>query len=291
MTSVRAIAPAKLNLALDVFDRRPDGFHRLSSVMTTVDLADYVTVEEAPQVSVRVIDHTGSGEDLSGRGNTAFRAAQAMEWRFWTKPVAVTIEKWIPVAAGLGGGSSDAAATIRAIDSLFDIGLNFDEQARLGQDVGSDVPFFAYGGTCLVGGRGEVVQPLTDGRFAALVVAPDITVGKKTATLFGLLDKRGAAGGQTAERLAASWPEWSGAALHNDFEAVAGEAFPGIETVRQALRDAGAEPRLSGAGPAVYGAFRERAEAERARQALPSGLRAFVVSALPAKAARALETR
>lgn len=152
-------APAKINLTLDVLAKRPDGYHEVEMVMTTVDLADRVdlTLRDDGRIS---LDCSASfvPDDIR---NHAYKAALLLKERYQVPyGVHLYIDKQIPVAAGLAGGSSDAAATLRGLNLLLNLGLSLDELAEVGAEIGSDVPFCVYGGTAVARGRGEQITHL-----------------------------------------------------------------------------------------------------------------------------------
>ncbi len=145
-------APAKINLSLDVLHKRPDGYHEVEMVMTTIDLADRIELTHMSEDKIKILSHNRFVPD-DGR-NLAYQAAELLKERLNIKKgVAISIDKVIPVAAGLAGGSSDAAATLKGLNRLWDLGLSLDELAELGSEIGSDVSFCVYGGTALATGK------------------------------------------------------------------------------------------------------------------------------------------
>lgn len=151
--------PAKVNLELLVGPRRPDGYHALSTVFQAVSLYDDVTVAVAPQWGVSVTGPLADGVPEDG-DNLAMRAARLVETHFDVEPVHIAIRKGIPVAGGMAGGSADAAATLVALDHLWDLDLDREELEELGSELGSDVPFLIAGGTAMGSGRGELLAPV-----------------------------------------------------------------------------------------------------------------------------------
>ena len=150
-------APAKINLSLDALYRHADGEHEWQMVMTSVDLADYVSIKPSHSIQVS----TDSGFLPEDPRNLAYKAALALQRHANIRQGArIHIEKHIPVAAGLGGGSSDAAAVLRGLNSLWQLGYSRSQLARIGLQVDSDVPYCVYSETALVTGRGDVVTPL-----------------------------------------------------------------------------------------------------------------------------------
>ncbi|WP_188698088.1 4-(cytidine 5'-diphospho)-2-C-methyl-D-erythritol kinase [Pullulanibacillus camelliae] len=152
-------APAKINLALDVLNKRPDGYHEVRMVMTTVDLADRIELEHLQED--HIIVHSTSSYIPEDQRNLAYQAAEVMKKQFGIDSgVSIKIIKEIPVAAGLAGGSSDAAATIRGLNRLWNLRLSTRELMAIGEKIGSDVPFCIQGGTAIATGRGEKIERL-----------------------------------------------------------------------------------------------------------------------------------
>jgi 4-diphosphocytidyl-2-C-methyl-D-erythritol kinase len=179
---VRTVAPAKINWTLEVLGRREDGYHEIRSVMQTVDLCDEVWADRADEPRFE----TAAGEPLADN-DLIVRATRALEERVGrTLPAWIRVEKRIPVASGLGGGSSDAAAVLRLLNQLHGMGLSIEDLATVGAEVGSDVPFFVYGGTALVEGRGERVAPLPDvlETWMVIICPPTRESSNKTASMY-----------------------------------------------------------------------------------------------------------
>jgi 4-diphosphocytidyl-2-C-methyl-D-erythritol kinase len=283
MTSreVEVVAPGKINLILRVLDRRPDGYHNLWSVMQTLDLADTVMVEEdggTPGIRLSC-----EGADLpTGPMNLAYRAAERVLVRLGKgRGIRLIVRKRLPVAAGVGGGSSDAAATIRALATLFDTGWSREEMAAVGQEIGSDVPFFFYGPTALVEGRGDRVTPIQlDGEGWLVLVNPGIPIA--TAWAYAkLADSRATGvasppfhppllfsgrGGEGAPSV--TWRELL-ALMGNDFGPVVEQAYPVLRELRLLLRGRGAQAALlAGSGATVFGVFPSEVAAKSAAEGL-----------------------
>jgi 4-diphosphocytidyl-2-C-methyl-D-erythritol kinase len=272
-------AYAKLNLTLEVLGKRFDGYHELRSLMCSLALHDTLHLEPAPEIEVRC-----SLPELAGSGNLAHRAAVLLRAATGHSGGAViTIKKEIPVAAGLGGGSSDAAATLNALNRLWGTGLTGDALRTLAAHLGSDVPFCLAGGVALASGRGEklhLLPPLPP--MIVLLVRPPIQVS--TASIYGALTPVGYGDGEMSERVAAlmravppaEWP------LVNALQPVTIRAYPLVGEVLALLRDLGASPALMcGSGPTCFGLFKttERAESG-ARAARERGWEAWVTSPL-----------
>lgn len=250
MTTASTIAPAKLNLALRVGAARADGFHDLRSIFVAVDLVDDVRVSLSDADTVRVQGEQASGVP-AGAENLALRAARLLRARYDLPPLAIDLVKRIPAVSGLGGGSSDAAAVIRAVDALLHLALPIDEQASLGAELGSDVPFFVHGGAALVEGRGERVTPLPFEPLRFLLAPLSSARPRKTARLFAALDA--ARQGESVGEPGVTWPPRGDHDLANDFERVRRHELAESEVAWRALEAAGIVPHLSGAGPSVFG--------------------------------------
>jgi 4-diphosphocytidyl-2-C-methyl-D-erythritol kinase len=260
------LAPAKVNLVLRVGPPRPDGFHDVLSLMVPLDLADTVevTVRERPGgVTCRVPGRP----DLEGDGNLAARAALLLKERF-ARPsaVAIRIAKRIPVTAGLGGGSSDAAAVIRALARAFRI-RDAGALAALAAEVGSDVPFFLGPGAAWARGRGERLTPAPVPPLDLVLVYPaDPALAIRAGEAYRWLDERRA--GRVA-RLPTRVGRWRPAMLANDLEGPCLEHHPVLSTLSARLVGAGAAKAImSGSGPTVFGLFRTRNEARGAARVI-----------------------
>ena len=267
-------AYAKINIGLDVLRRRADGYHEVKMIMQTVDIYDELVLErrKEPGIELRM-----DNSDLpSGGDNLICRAADLLflEKKI-TGGVNISLTKRIPIAAGMAGGSADAAAALRGLNELFDMGYSLKELQALGVGLGADIPYCLAGGTMLSEGIGEILTPLPAPPAAHLVIAkPDINVS--TAFVYGNLH---------ADRLA--WhPDIDGmiAALQkgdldgitgrlgNVLETVTVKAHPVIEQIKELLRKQGAENALmSGSGPTVFGIFKEKETAARAAEAVERG--------------------
>ncbi len=252
---VQVRAPAKINLCLEVLGRRPDGYHEVATVLHTICLTDELSFAPADALSLDCQPEVGSAED-----NLALRAARLLkEATGCQKGAAITLRKHIPAAAGLGGGSSDAAATLKALDKLWGLGLSREGLVELAARLGSDVPFFLDGGCALAQGRGEMLTPLlTLQGWWAVLLCPPLALEGKTGRLYGMLtpedyDDRTATEGLVLkiQRGTAAAEEF--ALAGNTFERVADVAFPGLADYRQAFLGAGAPfVRLSGSGPTLF---------------------------------------
>lgn len=276
--AARAPAPAKVNLVLRVLGRRADGFHDLETLLQAVDLCDEVRVARgAPGVRLRV-----DGPDLGPpEDNLVHRAARAFLHRAGlaaTEGVDIDLAKRIPAGAGLGGGSSDAAATLRCLAALWPGVVPGPVLHEIASSLGSDVPFFlGPSGLAWGRGRGELLEPADALPTAHLVlVLPPVHVA--TGGAYAALARRrveGAArapGGGMEAPPPRTWDEVA-ALARNDFEAVVPGAYAPVAASLEALRAAGARPALlSGSGGACFGVFPSAGEAEEAARALAASL-------------------
>lgn len=270
-------ARAKINLALDVLHKRPDGYHEVAMVMQTVALADKVTLAAADEISV-----AADLADLDcGPANLAHRAAVLLREHCGVRQgVRIFLKKKIPLAAGLAGGSADAAAVLRGLNSLWRLGLAPSELAALGATLGSDVPFCLRGGTALATGRGELLAPLPPPPPAWVVLAkPPLAVS--TAWVYGnfrveRVTMRPDITGMTACLDRGDLPGVA-ARLANVLETVTVAAHPEIAVLKTAMREHGAMASLmSGSGPTVFGLTDSREQAEKIAAALRNTTAAWV---------------
>lgn len=265
--------PAKVNLILKIFDRLSNGYHALWSFMQTVGVTDELTIrltDAFEGVRLECSDETLSAPT----GNLAYRAAKlVLERAGVSTGVALNLVKGIPVEAGLGGGSSDAAATIMGLNRLLGLGWTNGDMAALGQTLGSDVPFFMEAPTAVVHGWGQRMIPKTlDGVRWIVLVNPGFPIN--TGQAFRRLDEVRQTIPVLPEALEsverAPSVSWSGilARMENDFEAVLFDDHPILADIKKTLLAAGAEGALlSGSGATVFGVFREQAKAIRAKEA------------------------
>ncbi|UAL52373.1 MULTISPECIES: 4-(cytidine 5'-diphospho)-2-C-methyl-D-erythritol kinase [Metabacillus] len=266
-------APAKINLSLDVLHKRTDGFHEVKMIMTTIDLADRVELVELASDEIKIISHNRFVPD--DQRNLAYQAALLLKKRCGVrKGVSIAITKVIPVAAGLAGGSSDAAATLRGLNRLWKLGLSLDELAELGAEIGSDVSFCVYGGTALATGRGEKIQHIDTPPHCWVVLAKP-TIGVSTADVYRNLNLS-----------AVTHPDVEGmiegikeqdfdqicSLLGNVLEDVTLKMYPEVANIKDQMKRFGADSVLmSGSGPTVFGLVRYESRLHR----VYNGLRGF----------------
>lgn len=261
MARVTLSAPAKLNLRLLVGPRRADGYHPIRSLMVALDgLADMVTLTAAATRSVRC-------DGLDDQANLAWQALDALEASTGRALVcAVDIDKRIPMQAGLGGGSSDAAATLVGANRLFDLGLDTAALEEIAARVGSDVPFFVRGGAQWAEGRGERLTPASMPSFAAVIVTPPF--GLATADVYREFDRLPAPGPDDDAAPPGQMPALAGW-VRNDLWPAARSLAPDLDAYAQKLAGYGARATLlCGSGAAVAGLFDDLAAAARAGKRL-----------------------
>ena len=249
------LAPAKVNLVLEVTGRRSDGYHEVDTILQTLELADRVVISSGGQRGVEVGGPFADGTPAD-ETNLAWRAAVALGRRCGhsVETLRISLEKHIPPAGGLGGGASDAATTLRLLQRLWPEATDamvYDAAV----EVGSDEAFFLVGGTARARGRGERVEALQPpGRHGVVLFIPSQTLERKTARMFAVLDSRPFDRGQVAERFAVAAPATiRGDDVFNAFEQVAFEEFPGLGDLRRAIETRiGVPVRLAGAGPTLF---------------------------------------
>ncbi|WBF57062.1 4-(cytidine 5'-diphospho)-2-C-methyl-D-erythritol kinase [Lysinibacillus sp. JK80] len=266
-------APAKINLTLDVLYKRPDNFHEVEMVMTTVDLADRISLESREDGVIQIIS-TDNFVPNDHR-NFAYQAARLIKDTYGIRQgVSITIEKEIPIAAGLAGGSSDAAATLKGLNELWDLGLSIDELAELGAKIGSDVSFCVYGGTALATGRGEKIKELPAPPNCWVVLAKP-KIGVSTAEVYGGLKIEGLQHPNTQQMIQAIETkdyELLCSSLGNVLETVTFKLHPEVVMLKEQMKRFGADATLmSGSGPTVFGLVDSEARVSR----IYNGLRGF----------------
>ncbi|AEB22239.1 4-(cytidine 5'-diphospho)-2-C-methyl-D-erythritol kinase [Bacillus sp. L381] len=266
-------APAKINLSLDVTSKRPDGYHEVEMIMTTIDLADRIELTELPENVIRVASHNRFVPD--DQRNLAYQAAKLLKERYQVKKgVSIMITKVIPVAAGLAGGSSDAAATLRGLNRLWDLKLSVEELAELGAEIGSDVSFCVYGGTALATGRGEKIRHISAPPHCWVVLAKP-TIGVSTAEVYRRLNLQQVRHPDVQAMIDAieekSFQKVCGQ-LGNVLESVTLNLHPEVAMIKNQMKRFGADAVLmSGSGPTVFGLVQYESKVQR----IYNGLRGF----------------
>lgn len=287
-----ALAPAKINLVLEVLGRRNDGYHEILSIFHAIDLCDILVFELDEGISLR------SGEpSLEFEDNLVVKAARLLkETTGCRRGVRIKLEKRIPRGVGLGGGSSDAASTLCELNQLWELRLPTSELAKLASKLGSDVSFFVYGGTALMGGRGEkliqlITHPLT---YFVLLIPPLPGMPQKTRQAYTNLRVDHFTKRQFIARALGSLVQHkciNYSFLFNVFEGVAFEFFPGLNEYWERFRQAGAASvHLAGSGPTLFTMFSSEQEARELYQRLQNwGLESYLVRSFSADKANKFE--
>lgn len=267
MDSIRMKAYAKINLGLDVLRKRADGYHDVCMIMQTINLYDSITIKKAQNKGIQL------KANLSflpcDQRNLVFRAAALFYENFYPdKGASITMDKKIPVAAGLAGGSSDAAATLKGLNQLYQTGLSLEELMKLGVTLGADVPYCLLMGTALSEGIGEVLTPLNPmPKCDILLVKPDVSVSTKyvyenlklnnDSIHPDIVKMRKAIDENDLIRLTAC--------MDNILQTVTVPDYPIITEIKDKMRKLGALTALmSGSGPTVFGIFKDHQTAEKA---------------------------
>lgn len=283
---VTVLAPAKLNLTLEVLSKRSDGFHEIRSVIQTIKLCDRLDFQPGKKMVFRCYDATGW---LSAESLVPGAAALLKETSGYADGATVELSKKIPLLSGLAGDSSDAAAVLIGLNRLWGLAYSSGELARLASQLGSDVAFFLFGGTALIQGRGEVVSPLPplSGMWAVLLM-PDVPRSTgKTGRLYASLKREHYSSGRATEELVALLTRGGDVApenLLNAFDRVAYDIFEGLDSYRERFLEAGAgSVHLAGSGPALFTLAKDRAQAEKVYANLKGrGLEAYLAETMAA---------
>jgi len=278
------LAPAKINLTLEVLRQRPDGFHEIRSVIQTINLCDSLLFRLSHNIEFGCDD-----PDLIPEESLVSKATALLQQATGcSKGARIEISKRIPLVSGLGGDSSDAAAILHGLNRLWQLGLSLPELLELAPGLGSDVAFFLYGGTALVEGKGERVTPLPSlpHRWVVLLMPPVPRMPGKTKRLYASLKPKHYTQGQITDRLVRGLAsgEVTSSMLFNVFDDVALDSFTGLGEYREQFLRAGAsDVHLAGSGPALFTLVEDRAEAERLYKYLQQqGLESYLTDTLTA---------
>lgn len=266
-------APAKINLSLDVLYKRDDGFHEVEMIMTTIDLADRIELTLLKEDCIEIVSQSRYIPD--DHRNLAYQAAILLKEKFSIKNgVSISLDKTIPVAAGLAGGSSDAAATLRGLNKLWNLNLTLDQLAELGSEIGSDVSFCVYGGTALAKGRGEIITPLPVPPTCWVILAKPF-IGVSTADVYRRLNVNEVQHPNTSGMVQAiKNQEYENvcANMGNVLEDVTLKLHPEVALIKEQMKRFGADAVLmSGSGPTVFGLVQHDSRMQR----IYNGLRGF----------------
>jgi len=280
MRELKIKAYAKINLTLDVLGKRADGYHELSTIMQTIDLTDTITLRER-EAGITLIS---SSPDIPiDKGNIAYQAAELfLSEQNLFRGVEITIQKNIPIMAGLAGGSADAAAVLRGLKELWDLEIAEEKLWEMANQLGSDVAFCLKGGTCLGTGRGEILTPLTSAPPLWLVVAkPKLSVS--TAEVYGNLNlrsiKKRPNNVAMIKALEEGNPEVISQQLCNVLETVTLRMHPTLVKMKDKIKEMGALGVLmSGSGPTLFAFTSTLAEGQFIAKALQDEMEAVFVT-------------
>lgn len=257
------IAPAKINLTLEILKKRNDGYHEIKSVMQTINLCDCLTIWEHEWIQVvpeysnlpegDVLPNYDNFNNFSD--NLVFKAAETLKKVTGFKGGAVIqLKKTIPSCAGLGGGSSDAAATLKGLNKLWKLNLSRDELAKIGSLIGSDIPFFIYGGTCLAMGRGEIIENIISlqKKWLILILLP-LKIEQKTKKLYSFINSENYSSGNFTSKFIRNINNGNEDHIFNVFEAIYINIFKEYNYyLEKLLKLTGKIFHLSGSGPTVF---------------------------------------
>ena len=282
---LKVLAPAKLNLTLEVLAKRPDGYHEICSVIQSVNLGDSLHFQLGPNIEFECDEPKW----LSDKSLVSKAAGLLQQTTGCSEGATIEISKRIPLLSGLGGDSSDAAATLCGLNKLWELGLSLAKLLELASQLGSDVAFFLYSGTALVRGRGEIVTPLPSllHRWVVLVIPPVPVADGKTRQLYASLKANHYTEGQTTDRLVARLAgggEITSSMLFNVFESVAFDMFDRLRECREQFLKAGAPSvHLAGSGPTLFTLVGDKVLAEKIYQNLQQqGLESYLTNTLTA---------
>ena len=265
---------AKINLSLEIGRKLPNNYHQINSVFHQINLHDKISIKKLKKNKIIIKSNIKNTEN---KDNLAYKAASLLKKRYKIKDgIEIKIDKNIPLQSGLGGGSSNAASTLTALNSLFDLKLDKDELMKLASKIGSDVPFFIEGKTCLVSGIGDKVKKIDSLNLNFVLIKPDIGIPTKLA--YNEYDKhienntkikKENKTKKLAEALKQKNIEKIAENLHNDFEPVIIRKYPIIKKIKNDLiKNSALNALMSGSGSAVFGIFKDKNEAETAFEKL-----------------------
>jgi 4-diphosphocytidyl-2-C-methyl-D-erythritol kinase len=279
------MAPAKLNLTLEVLAKRPDGFHEIRSVIQAINLCDSLRFRLSKNIEFSCADPDWvPAKSLVSKATSLLQKTTGCP-----KGVTIAVDKRIPLVSGLSGDSSDAAAVLRGLNKLWGLGLSVPQLLELASQLGSDVAFFLYGGTAVVRGRGELVTPLPPfpHMWVVLMLPPVPRMPGKTERLYASLKANRYTDGQITDRFVALLTKGREIALSMLFNVlgdVAVDSFAGLGEYRQRFLEAGAqEVNLAGSGPALFTLVKDKTQAEKIYHNLQQqGLESYLTETLDA---------
>ncbi len=288
---MKLAAPAKINLTLEVLKRRDDGYHEIRSILQTIDLCDELELEKSKE-----LEFFCNSLELNNEDNLAIKASRLLRRKAGvTQGARISLRKRIPVAAGLGGGSSDAASVLKGLNILWGLKLSEAELMEISAGLGSDVPFFIQGGAALARGRGEIIEPLpSPGDYWFVLLMPPVDeYADKTSRMYRNLREADYTDGSITRSLAGiikSGDEIGQSLLYNVFDKVAPGIYPQLPFFQEVLADASGTARahLSGSGPCIYVMLKDEAGAKRVRHTLIEKKHTVYLAKILAKTAPAL---
>jgi 4-diphosphocytidyl-2-C-methyl-D-erythritol kinase len=265
-------APAKINYILEILDKRKDGFHNILTVFQTVSLYDIIYFKDSREISFSTNDESLENfeDNLIGKAVNLLKKKSSVK-----RGVEIYLEKNIPIGAGLGGGSSDAAAVLKGLSKLWNLKLSDIDLHKTALQLGSDVPFFLDAGMAVAKGRGEKISPINRHlrpQLSMIIIYPDFSI--PTSWAYSEWDKSGLESESTGidsfmHALSSRNIRELAGSLHNDFEKIVTEQYPKIGEMKEALNKTGAmKSLLSGSGSSVFGIYQNEDAAEKAYRIL-----------------------
>ncbi|MCD6359159.1 MAG: 4-(cytidine 5'-diphospho)-2-C-methyl-D-erythritol kinase [Dehalococcoidia bacterium] len=258
------LARAKINLTLEILEKRNDSYHNIASIMQTIEMGDTLSFQQGGRGIKLICDNP----DLNSDDNIVLQAAKLLRGTTHCKKnVSIILNKKIPLSSGLAGGSSDAAVTLMALNNLWELNLPFQQLHHMASALGSDVPFFLYGGTALAEGRGDWITPLPSPPASWIVLLhPPLEIANKTQSLYASIDSSQFTSGILSHR-AAERLNQEGAlppsSYYNAFEPTAFSIFPTLKEYYQKFTSAGADKiHLAGSGPTLFTILEDQLTAE-----------------------------
>tara|TARA_B100001013_G_scaffold152052_2_gene90347 strand:+ start:1257 stop:2126 length:870 start_codon:yes stop_codon:yes gene_type:complete len=253
LSQLNLLAPAKINLTLEILGKRPDNFHDLTSIIVSVNLNDEIKIAESSKLEILCTNML-----IEKEFNLAYLAAKKLKDQYKiSKGAKITISKNIPVAAGLGGGSSDAAMTLIGLNEFWELGLKVDQLIPIASSLGSDITFFLHNGTAMVQGKGEFIRtlPLANIKYA-VILSPNISIKNKTEYMFSNVSSHHYTKGALTRKLEARirrHGDIPSELLFNVFDQISIDLFPELNLIRQTFSDVwNKEIHLCGAGPSLF---------------------------------------
>ena len=275
-------APAKINLVLEVLGKQND-YHRISSIVQSIDLCDVLNFQLDKEIGFECDEPSLKRDNLVTRAATLLKKSTKC-----SLGARIELRKHIPWGVGLGGGSSDAAATLLALNELWELRLSLPELVQLASELGSDIPFFIHKGTALVEGKGEKVTPLPSlpSIYFVLLVPPLPKISGKTKQMYGKLNAAHYTEGRFIQQALYYLKQGKAidhSLMFNVFEMVAFDFFPGLDKYRKTLEEAGAPGvYLAGSGPCLFTFFSEERQAKViSLNLIGQGLECYVTSPFP----------